>query len=124
MYARGAGKNGKHNGVLDGAKSISALSYIGVKLYRIDSASGVFTSVTEQMELLGCATFAHVPSVQVLVKVKSPTVASNGQVALNDGDFHLFSQFRASCHSISNAIQSPRSKKKKKKQEDDQEDDD
>ncbi|KAJ7686249.1 hypothetical protein B0H14DRAFT_3907648 [Mycena olivaceomarginata] len=113
MFARGAGENGNHGGVLDGTKSISALSYLNVQVYAVDS-TGIFSPLTQHMELIGCSTFAHVPSFQVLLKVTSPTFSSNGRAArLNDADFHLFTQFKAARHLISTAITSFRSKKKK-----------
>ncbi|KAJ7218393.1 hypothetical protein GGX14DRAFT_390169 [Mycena pura] len=40
LYARGAGVNGKHGLVVDGGKpNINAFSYIGVRLYELDSRS-------------------------------------------------------------------------------------
>jgi hypothetical protein len=113
MFSRGAGKNGNHGGVLDGTKSISALSYLNVQVYAAES-TGIFSPLTQQMELIGCSTFAHVPSFQVLLKVTTPTISSDGRAArLNNADFHLFTQLKAARHSISAAITSFRSKKKK-----------
>jgi hypothetical protein len=94
-------------------KSISALSYLNVQVYAVDS-TGIFSPLTQHMELIGCSTFAHVPSFQVLLKVTSPTFSSNGRAArLNNADFHLFTQFKAARHLISTAITLFRSKKKK-----------
>ncbi|KAF7293508.1 hypothetical protein MIND_01129000 [Mycena indigotica] len=113
LYARGAGKNGKHGLVVDGGKSnIAALSFIGVQLYELSPATGIFQSITQQTVHLDTSTFAHLPSLQILTVVKSPQSSQTGtQLALSDADFTLFSTLRGSRANISKALVQARKRK-------------
>ncbi|KAJ7190561.1 hypothetical protein GGX14DRAFT_407899 [Mycena pura] len=114
LYTKGAGKQGKHGAVVDaGVTNIAAVSNIAVQLYSFAEQTGLFSRITENLDLLNCGTFALWPSIQLLCKVGSPTVATSGDaLKLLDSDFTVFSQLRTSSDAILKGIQISRKRQR------------
>ncbi|KAJ7206864.1 hypothetical protein GGX14DRAFT_637126 [Mycena pura] len=112
QYTRSGGKNGKHVALVDvGQPNIAAASYITVKIYAFESGPRVFSPITDQLELLGCATFVHLPPIQFLVKTQQPLVANDGRAALSHDALSIFQALRRERISISAAIKASRARK-------------
>ncbi|GAW09826.1 hypothetical protein LENED_012023 [Lentinula edodes] len=122
FYAKGGGKHGKHDAVLDSKSSISAFSYIAVQLFE-HSGNNRFTSRTEAGSLLETVSYALLPSIHVLARVQRPDLSSTSdnhtEVQLGQGDTQLYIDLQGSRDNIFTAIALYKKQSKKDSKEND-----
>ncbi|KAJ3811791.1 hypothetical protein F5876DRAFT_64480 [Lentinula aff. lateritia] len=122
FYAKGGGKHGKHDAILDSKSSISAFSYIAIQLFE-QSGNNRFTSRTEAGSLLETMSYALLPLIHILAQVQRPDLSSTSdnhtEVQLGQGDTQLYIDLQGSRDNIFTAIALYKKRSKKDSKEND-----